>query len=692
MPGIELDDAGQLELLQALAAYQAEAPWADEPRPPLRFFYDNPNFRHGEAVVLYGMIRHLRPARIVEIGSGHSSCVVLDTNERFFGGSIECTFVEPYPELLRSLVREDDLERAKLLEAPLQTIGDDLFRSLQANDILLVDSTHVAKVGSDVNRIVFEVLPLLASGVHVHFHDVYYPFEYPRSWVLRGGRGTRRICSGPFSSTTTRSRWRSSTRSSDSSTGTHSQRPCRSQRRTRARASGCGAARGGRVSFAESALPPRPTWRAPPTPALGPRQRGVTPPRKVVMARVARRTFRGYGGERIRTSEGRADGFTARSLGRSGTPPGSAHSNGAAIFRLDNGAAAPVRASRAPTRQRCAGHVQVPGTETCPEKPRWDSRARLVSPLVLKRKASHADVLGVIDLDQLLKRVVELGGSDIHLKLGLPPVVRRDGELGALDGWQPLGPRPTRDRSRAPDAADRRTGSTSFRRTGELDTSFMAPDLAPLPRQRLQAARRDLVRVPRHPERGARASSSSACRAGVQRLADEHRGLILVTGATGSGKSTTLAAMIDHINRTRRQHIVTIEDPIEFLHADHGCIVNQREVGLDTDSFGQALRRALRQDPDVILIGELRDAETAETALQAAESGHLVLSTHAHRRRGRDGRPHDRVLPGGEAAADPLDPRGRRCAASSASASCRARRRPRRRVRGDGQRTRASPT
>ena len=98
-------------------------------------------------------------------------------------------------------------------------------------------------------------------------------------------------------------------------------------------------------------------------------------------------------------------------------------------------------------------------------------------------------------------------------------------------------------------------------------------------------------------------------------------------GATGSGKSTTLASLIGQINRTRRQHIVTIEDPIEFLHADHGCIVNQREVGLDTDSFGQALRRALRQDPDVILIGELRDAESAETAMQAAESGHLVFST-----------------------------------------------------------------
>jgi twitching motility protein PilT len=115
--------------------------------------------------------------------------------------------------------------------------------------------------------------------------------------------------------------------------------------------------------------------------------------------------------------------------------------------------------------------------------------------------------------------------------------------------------------------------------------------------------------------------------AGVRRLAEEHRGLVLVTGATGSGKTTTLAAIIDHINRSRKQHIVTIEDPIEILHSDHSCIVNQREIGLDTTDFMQALRRALRQDPDVILIGELRDAETAQTALQAAESGHLVLST-----------------------------------------------------------------
>jgi twitching motility protein PilT len=113
----------------------------------------------------------------------------------------------------------------------------------------------------------------------------------------------------------------------------------------------------------------------------------------------------------------------------------------------------------------------------------------------------------------------------------------------------------------------------------------------------------------------------------VHRLANEHRGLILVTGATGSGKTTTLAAMVDHVNRTRRSHIVTIEDPIEIVHEERRCVISQREVGLDTMSFGEALRRAMRQDPDVILIGELRDAETAQVALQAAESGHLVLST-----------------------------------------------------------------
>jgi twitching motility protein PilT len=230
-----------------------------------------------------------------------------------------------------------------------------------------------------------------------------------------------------------------------------------------------------------------------------------------------------------------------------------------------------------------------------------------------------------MDLNPLLRNAVDLGASDVHLKLGQPPILRRDGSLAPMDKVPGLTETDLRSvleivTAIAPHKLQ------GFEETGDLDIAYQPDDL---PRFRVNAFR----------QRGA---TSFAFRvipknvpsfeqlslpAGVQKLAEEHRGLVLVTGATGSGKTTTLAAMIDYMNRQRRQHIVTIEDPIEILHPDHGCIVNQREVGLDTTDFMQALRRALRQDPDVILIGELRDAETAQTALQAAESGHLVLST-----------------------------------------------------------------
>jgi twitching motility protein PilT len=230
-----------------------------------------------------------------------------------------------------------------------------------------------------------------------------------------------------------------------------------------------------------------------------------------------------------------------------------------------------------------------------------------------------------MDLNPLLRRAVELGASDVHLKLGQPPILRRDGALAPMDGWRPLDERALRAvlETVGRDAPQR---LRAFEEKGELDSAYEDEDL---PRFRVNAFR----------QRGA---VSFAFRVipkiipnfdqlglppGIWRLAEEHRGLVLVTGATGAGKTTTLAAMIDHVNRTRRQHIVTIEDPIEIVHPDRSCIVNQREVGLDTESFQQALRRALRQDPDVILIGELRDGETAQTALQAAESGHLVFST-----------------------------------------------------------------
>ncbi|MGN6796817.1 MAG: type IV pilus twitching motility protein PilT, partial [Gaiellaceae bacterium] len=165
-----------------------------------------------------------------------------------------------------------------------------------------------------------------------------------------------------------------------------------------------------------------------------------------------------------------------------------------------------------------------------------------------------------------------------------------------------------------------------FQESGEMDTAYQLPDL---PRFRVNAFRQrgDISFAFRVIPAQIPDFRGLGLPPGVEKLAGEHRGLVLVTGATGSGKTTSLAAMLGHINRTRKQHIVSIEDPIEIIHPDVNCIVNQREVGLDTDSFHEALRRVLRQDPDVILIGELRDAETAETALQAAESGHLVLST-----------------------------------------------------------------
>ncbi len=230
-----------------------------------------------------------------------------------------------------------------------------------------------------------------------------------------------------------------------------------------------------------------------------------------------------------------------------------------------------------------------------------------------------------MDLHSVLQHAAECGASDVHLKVGQPPVLRRDGVLEPLEDHPPLSETDL-EAVLATVTAHVPARRAGFDETGDLDLAYTAPGL---PRFRVNGFR----------QRGAisfafrtipsRVPSFADLHlpVGVQKLAEEHLGLVLVTGPTGAGKSTTLAAIVDHLNRTRRQHIVTIEDPIEVLHEDQGCIVNQREVGLDTVSFGEALRRALRQDPDVILIGELRDAETAQTAMQAAESGHLVLST-----------------------------------------------------------------
>jgi twitching motility protein PilT len=227
-------------------------------------------------------------------------------------------------------------------------------------------------------------------------------------------------------------------------------------------------------------------------------------------------------------------------------------------------------------------------------------------------------------VDEALMHVIETEASDLHLKVPSPPMVRRHGKLVPIPDSDSLTPDATEAVLFHMLTDERKL--EGFREEHEVDFSYSLPGVA-------------RFRVNAFVQRG---TISLVCRAipfeiktaeelllppVVNELADEERGVILLTGTTGSGKSTTLAAMIDRINRHYAKHIVTIEDPVEFLHRDKLAIINQREVGEDTTSFGRALRRVLRQDPDVILIGEMRDEETVRTALSAAETGHLVLST-----------------------------------------------------------------
>ncbi|HSL74380.1 MAG TPA: class I SAM-dependent methyltransferase [Ilumatobacteraceae bacterium] len=186
LPGIDLAEDRQLELLTSFVEYYRELPFGPDRSDGLRYFYDNPAYSYSDAILLHCMIRHARPRRIVEIGSGYSSCMILDTNDQHFGGRIETTFIEPYPELLESLLTDDDRPHTRILPVRVQDVDLAEFTRLEADDILFVDSTHVGKVGSDVNQIVMEILPRLAPGVYVHVHDIFHPFEYPRSWIEEG--------------------------------------------------------------------------------------------------------------------------------------------------------------------------------------------------------------------------------------------------------------------------------------------------------------------------------------------------------------------------------------------------------------------------------------------------------------------------------------------------------------------------
>jgi len=221
-----------------------------------------------------------------------------------------------------------------------------------------------------------------------------------------------------------------------------------------------------------------------------------------------------------------------------------------------------------------------------------------------------------------LEALVAAKGSDLHLKVGSPPRMRVDGQLIVLEGPS-LTPEAAEGLLREvirPDLYDQ------FQKTNEADFAYSRPGVG---RFRVNAFRQrgSVGMVLRRVQEGAMSIAELGLPPVIARLAEQPRGLVLVTGPTGSGKTTTLAAMIDHVNANRAVHIVTIEDPIEVLHADKLGMVNQREVRVDTDDFTVAMRAAMRQDPDVILVGEIRDAETLKNALAAAETGHLVLST-----------------------------------------------------------------
>ena len=185
LPGLNLNESRQRELLETFKNYYSFLPFERSENPESRFYRPNGSFPFQDAFSLYAMIRQMKPKRIIEVGCGASSCVILDTCEALKIDS-QITFIEPYPELLLKLIRTEDRSRHQIKGEFIQDVSLDTFTSLEPNDILFIDTSHVSKVGSDVNFIFFEILPILNKGVIVHFHDVFYPFEYPKNWIFDG--------------------------------------------------------------------------------------------------------------------------------------------------------------------------------------------------------------------------------------------------------------------------------------------------------------------------------------------------------------------------------------------------------------------------------------------------------------------------------------------------------------------------
>jgi len=186
VPGVHLNLVRQWAVLRELERHLPSMPFGDSPTTDLRYGFRNDAFSYGDGTMLHLMLRSLRPQHVIEIGSGHSSACTLDTVDLFLDGGCELTFIEPYDELLRSLIREEDEDRVSILSNPVQDVPVDVFASLEDGDLLFIDSTHVSKVGSDVNYLFFDIIPALKPGVVVHLHDVFPRFEYPWQWIEEG--------------------------------------------------------------------------------------------------------------------------------------------------------------------------------------------------------------------------------------------------------------------------------------------------------------------------------------------------------------------------------------------------------------------------------------------------------------------------------------------------------------------------
>lgn len=186
IPGVDLNKDGQLSLVNEFTRYYQDLNLPDEPDEAFRYYYNNIYFSYHDAFILYAFLRHFKTKRILEVGSGHSSALMMDLNERYLDHDLQLTFIDPHPENLHAFMRQDDRERYRLIPSAVQAVSLEHFDMLEGNDILFVDSSHVGKIGSDVLHILFEILPRLRSGVIIHFHDVHWPFEYPKWWIEDG--------------------------------------------------------------------------------------------------------------------------------------------------------------------------------------------------------------------------------------------------------------------------------------------------------------------------------------------------------------------------------------------------------------------------------------------------------------------------------------------------------------------------